>query len=526
MTTRPALVVAVAAVCLLAAAAAPAAGQSEPAVGFGDTQRQVAQGDVATIEIQLRNTDAASLRILSSDRNYRATLRVRDRNDDGTVGVEFDTFRAAGDDPDAAFGTVDAADNASVVTASHAGDGDVLDTGRYNLILGTSDTRIASRLSLVAPGAATGSSASVVPADAPLPAPETPDVNRSDAGTDTLTAAVGDRIRADFGVRGLGGIVAGDAPAHNLVFPADSAPGARTTHAVSASPNETIGVRSVTIDYATDGSTPARDVYRISGGDIEALGVDTTGDGYVDRSAQASVQNLRTSSSGQLMITFDRAIDVGANHTFLASYPVRNPDTTEPQTVGLTLAGNGTTYREAGRVQYGPAGQGTLGHGVDLRIESVDRERPPTDPLAPVETVYDPIAGSLVVDADTNRLDRGEHTLRLSVGDAAPEPLPRASLTERVVVADPAAEFTRLSASGGSRLAVAAETNLAPGNSLVIQVRAEGGISQLSNCVTTVDPDGTAGCEFDLQRPPQDLDIEVTIERNGSVIAGPVAYDE
>ena len=95
-----------------------------------------------------------------------------------------------------------------------------------------------------------------------------------------------------------------------------------------------------------------------------------------------------------------------------------------------------------------------------------------------------------------------------------------------MVVADPAAEFTRLSASGGSRLAVAAETNLAPGNSLVIQVRAEAGISQLSNCVTTVDPDGTAGCEFDLQRPPQDLDIEVTIERNGSVIAGPVAYDE
>ncbi len=526
MNTRPVLAVLMAAICL-AAVAAPAAGQTEPAVGFGDVRSEVAQGDVGTIELRLQNTDTATLQVLAADRDYYATLRVHDRNGDGTVTVRFDTFRAAGDDADAAFGTVDAGDEADVITTSHAGDGDVLDTGGYNLILSTSETRIASRLSVVPPGDATGSNASVVPPGTPLPAADGPELNGSGNGT---TAAVGDHFRAHFGVRGLGGIVAGDAPARNLAFPEDSAPGARTTHAVSTSPNETLTMESITIDYRAGGSTPPRDVYRITEGDVDVLGVDTAGDGYVDRSAKIAVRNLRTTSAGQLTVTFDRPIEVGANHTVLASYPVQNPETTEPQTVAVTLGGNGTTYEDRGRVQYGPAGQGTLGHGVDLQVESADHDGPPTDPLAAVETAYDVNAG-LVVDADTTALARGEHAVRLSVGDAAPDPLPRANLTERVVVADPSAEFTQLSAdeNDASRLDVTAETNLAPGNSLVIRVEAEGsggGISQLSNCVTTVDADRTVGCDFDLQRPPSELDVEVSVRHDGAVMAGPVTYDE
>lgn len=528
MNTRPALV-AMVAVFVITAIAPGVTGQTEAtAVGFGDTQAEVAQGDVATIKIQLQNTDTATLQIASADQEYTAVLRVNDRDGDGTVGVRFNTFRAASDVPEDAFETVNTADDVDTLRVSYNGESLPLDAGRYNLILSTTDIRISSQLSLVPPGNVTGSTATVVPSGTPLPAADSFDANESNTENGTLTAAAGDRYRASFGVRGVGGIVAGDAPARNLVFPADSTPGVQTTHSVSISPNTTIETQSVTVDYRTDESVPAQDIYRLSKSSIDVLGVDTTGDGYVDRSVQAAIQGVKTSSSGQVTLTFDRAVNVEANQTFLMSYPARNPDTTEPQTVAVTLTGNEITHQERGHVQYGPAGQGTLGYGVDVRINSVARDGPPTDPLAAITTVYDSTAESLVVDADTKVLERGEHTLTLSVGSAAPEPVPRANLTERMVVAEPTAEFTQLSMNNASRLSVMVETNLAPENSLVIRVRAQQsdeGIRRLSNCVATIGPDRTSGCDFDFERSPANLDINVSVRYNGGVIAGPVRYD-
>lgn len=527
MHTRPVLVAALVAACLAVAVAAPAAGQAGPAVGFGDTTTEVAQGDVATIEVQLQNTDAATLRIRAADQTYRATLRVRDRDGDGTVHVRFDTFRAAGDEPATAFSAADPDDEADLLADSWDGSGRVLGDGRYNLIVSTSETSVASRLSVVEPGPHNGTGTAVVAPDTPPLAADAPAVNASDAANAT-TAAAGDRFRTRFAVRGLGGIVAGDAPARNLVFPADSAPGARTTHAVSTSPSESAVVRAVTVEYGTDGGVPPRGVHRISRSDIETLGVDATGDGYVDRSVRIAVQNIRTSTDGRLTITFDRPIEIGANDSFLMSYAAQNPETTDTQGVTVTLDGDETTHRDRGEVRYGPAGQGTLGHGVDLRVASADRDGGPTDPLAALETAYDPAAGALVVDADTGALGPGDHAVTLSVGDTAPEPLSRVQLTERVAVVAPNAAVTDLSTDGTSRLSVTAETNLAPENSLVIQVRAEepdGGVSQVLNCVTTVEADGATGCEFDLERSTANFDIEVSVRRGDEVIAGPVRYD-
>lgn len=539
MHTRPVLVAALVAACLAVAVAAPAAGQAGPAVGFGDTTSEVAQGDVATIEVQLRNTDAATLRIRAADQTYRATLRVRDRDGDGTVRVRFDTFRATGDEPATAFTAAGPDDEADLLADSRDGSGRALGDGRYNLIVSTSETSVASRLSVVEPGPHNGSGTTVVAPDTPLLTSDAPAMDVSDAGDETATgnetvaasattAAAGDRFRTRFAVRGLGGIAAGDAPARNLVFPADSAPGARTTHAVSTSPSEPVAVRAVTVEYGTDGGVPPRGVHRISRSDIETIGVDASGDGYVDRSARIAVQNIRTSTDGRLTVTFDRPIEVRANDSFLMSYAAQNPETTGTQGVTVTLDGDETTHRDRGEVRYGPAGQGTLGHGVDLRVASADRDGGPTDPLAALETAYDPATGALVVDADTGALGRGDHAVTLSVGDAAPEPLPRVRLTERVAVVAPNAAVTDLSTDGASRLSVTAETNLAPENSLVIQVRAEepgGGVSQVLNCVTTVGADGATGCEFDLERSTANFDIEVSVRRGDEVIAGPVRYD-
>jgi len=78
------------------------------------------------------------------------------------------------------------------------------------------------------------------------------------------------------------------------------------------------------------------------------------------------------------------------------------------------------------------------------------------------------------------------------------------------------------------RLTVTADTNLAPGSSVIVRVEAEepnGGISQVLNCVATVDSAGAVSCAFDLQNPASDFDIEVTAQRNDTVIGGPVEYN-
>ncbi|MUW15851.1 hypothetical protein GJ633_15480, partial [Halorubrum sp. CBA1125] len=425
MNTRLALVAALTAACLVGAVAAPAAAQSGPAVGFGDYQTTVTQGDVATVDVQLRNTEAASLRVRSADQHYSATLRVRDGNGDGTVRVRLNTLRAAGDEPEPGFTPADDADEVELVSSSREDTGDVLDTGRYNLIVSTAETSVASVLRVEASAEPGGSSTSVVAPGASLPAADTAanrtgdadDAAATDDGTGTAadddvpTAAAGDQLRTRFAVPGLGGVVASDPPARNLVYPTDSAPTARTVHAMATSPDESIGVRSMTIDYGVDDGVPPADVHQLSRDDIETLGVDTTGDGYVDRSAQIAVQNLRTSTDGRVTVTFDRPIEVGTNDTLLASYAVRNPDANGSQDVTVTLHGEGVTHYERGTVLYGPAGQGTLGYGVDLRIESVEREAAPTAPLAPLDVAYDEAAGHLVADADTDALAPGRYVV-------------------------------------------------------------------------------------------------------------------
>ncbi|WP_230455363.1 hypothetical protein [Halorubrum sp. BV1] len=537
MHTRLALVAAVLLVGLggiAAPFAAPAAAQSGPAVGFGDGQTTVAQGDVATIDLQLRNTDQATLRIRSSDQQYRATLRVRDGDDDGTVRVRVNTFRGADGDAADRFTAEGDADAARLLSESSATDATVFDTGRYNLIVSTAETSVASVLTLTAPDAGS-SDASVVGPDADeegAPASDeataaTDEAAASDASAPSVSAARGDRVRTRFVVGGLGGVVESPAPARNLVYPTDSTPGAQTTHAVQTTPEDSLSMRSVTVDYGVDGGTPPASVHQFSRSDIEAIGVDETGDGFVDRSVGIAIQNIRTSTDGRVTLTFDRPIAVSENHTFRLAYAMENPDTTGAEDVAVTLRGERETHNERGTVLYGPAGQGTLGYGVDLRPTTADGDVP-IAPLAAVETSYDHAGGGLVATVDTGAFETGEYAMTLAVGEAAPEPVPRMTLRQPFAVVEPSVEFTDRSVGDDPRLTVTADTNLAPGSSVIIRVEAEepnGGISQVLNCVATVDSAGGVSCAFDLQNPASDFDIEVTAQRNDTVIGGPVEYN-
>ena len=536
MHTRIALVVAVLLIGVIASFAAPAAAQSESAIGFGDAETTTTQGDIATIELQLRNTDDALFQVRSADQQYRATVRVEDGDSDGTVRVRFNTFRGPNNDDTAEFTTVDDDDNAELIVESSDQPGAVLDTGRYNLIASTSTTSVAAVLYLEAPGN-TGSNTSVVAPETPLSATASPvsgstehadgnsKADSSSANTQTPTAAAGDHVRTRFAVAGLGGAVESSPPARNLVFPTDSAPSAQTTHTMQTSPNQTISMRSLTIEYGTSKSGSPAKIYRLTQSDIDTLGIDETGDGYVDRSAKIAIQNIRANTDGRVTLTFDRPVTVSENDTLLGVYEVQNPDTLGPQDVATTLTGETTTYRESGTVLYGPAGQGTLGYGVNLQLNASTDESSPTAPLSAVAVTYDSDAGELVADIDTSVLATGEYAVRLHTEESAPADLPEVDLTERFAVVEPDAEVTNHSINETSQLSVTASTNLAPENTVIIRVDAQetgGGISQLQNCVATVQPDGSISCDFDLSESGSGLDIDVSIRQNDTVIAGPI----
>lgn len=536
MQSRIALVITILLIGAVAPFATPAAAQSGSAVGFGNAETTTTQGDVATIELQLRNTKDALLRIHSADQQYRATVNVIDGNDDGTVRVRFNTFRGPNHDATAEFTTVDTEDTAELIAESSDQTGSVLDTGRYNLIASTATTSVAAVLYLKPPDDA-GSNISVVAAGTPFSELKPP-VNESSsqatadqksgsltADTYIPTAAVGDFVQMQFSAAGIGGAVESPPPASNLVFPTDSAPDAVTTHTVQVSPNKTVDMRSLTVDYGINNNPSPAKVYRLAQRDVHKIGIDKTGDGYIDHSVKFTVQNIRTSTDGRLTLTFDRPVTVSKGDTLLGVYKVQNSGIVGPQSVVTTLTGEAATYRKSGTVLYGPAGQGTLGHGIDLQIESVSGDAMPTAPLSALETTYDSNTGDISVKTNTSTLTTGEYKVRLQTKKSAPADLPQVDLTEGFKIVEPNAELTNHSISDDSKLSVTASTNLAPRNTVIVRVDAQeasGGISQVLNCVATVQPDGSTTCEFDLSESGTDLGIEVSIQRSDSVIVGPV----
>lgn len=535
MHTRIAVVVTLLLVGVAAPFAAPAAAQSGSAVGFGTAETTTTQGDIATTEIQLRNTDQALLRVLSADQQYRATVRVVDGDSDGTVNVQINTFRGPNSDDTTGFTATSGADSVELLAESADNPGTVLDTGRYNMIASTATTSVSAVLyitppsevesytSIVAPG--TPLSESTLPTnESTEAAPSNSNAESSTADNQIPTAATGDYVRTRFSVGGIGGAIDGSPPTRNLIFAADSSPSAHTTHTLQTSPSQTVVMRSLTIDYGAGESDTTARVYRLTESNIETLGIDENGDGYVDRSVRIAIQNIQTSTNGQIKVIFDRQITVSPGERLLAVYEAENPDTMGPQAVETTLTGESATYHESGTILYGPAGQGTLGYGVNLQVESSTDKSSPTAPLSAMNFTYDTDTSELVVDTDTSVLAPGEYAIRLHTEESAPAALPEVDLTEQFATVKPAANITNHSIEEGSQLSVTANTNLARENTVIIRVDAQeedGGISQVQNCVATVQPDGAISCGFDLSESGSDLKIEVSIRQNDTTIAGP-----
>jgi hypothetical protein len=531
MTAKPSRTLAsvVLSLCLLLSfgATGGVATSAESAVGFGSDTLVQEHGDVVTVPIELTNADSATVRIRSATQDYLAELDVTDGNGDGTVVLEFNTFHGVDRPGRPAFGTVAAADAVTVHTQRTDQSLPVLETGRYHLIAATEDTRISTEVILT--GSDVGESRTV---QLPSTASQGENVTRGGFETDaneSLAIARGDVAQSRFEVSGIGGALQGTVPGQNLIFANDSAPGVKTTHRLRVSPDESVTTKRVTINYdAGDGGVPP-DLHRLSQNALEEFGVDTNADGRIDRSVVLYVSNIRTDSSGRAVVTFDRPIELSASDQLLAEYSVTNPDASGADDVTVTLGQDASA--ETGTVVYGPAGQGTLGYGLDLRLVSDDGSEFVT-PFSASSVTYDSASNLLVVTTNTTKLGVGSHEVRFRIRDDAQVGHPATTMVERLYVESPNAVITDVSADDET-LSVAGETNLAPGTELWIRVgvdQSADGVQFLSLCSADVSDNRTVSCEFvtpsNDSRMFTENDVDVSIRTaNGTVLAGPVRYD-
>lgn len=102
-------------------------------VGFEYAVMTEHKGDVAYIEIDVPDTDTATLHV--EFRNYDAEVRVTDGNGDGTVVVEMNTYLAGRvQDASSAYGVKSAGDAVSATRLSSRRD-ELLSTGEYTMRL-------------------------------------------------------------------------------------------------------------------------------------------------------------------------------------------------------------------------------------------------------------------------------------------------------------------------------------------------------------------------------------------------------
>jgi hypothetical protein len=204
----------------------------ERTAAFDSTVTTEHAGDVATLDVELRYADAATVTVGGPDVGGRANVTVADRDDDGRVRVRFNTAAAAGattlpDDGGDVFGTAPVEGNASgtpdAVVAADAGGFAAasagLDPGEYDLAVrpgpnaSTAATGVGTLVlrqpsprrldTLTAPANATFSTPAEVSAAA-------------DAGrlTDVTAVATGDLVVHRIVAPGLAGALA-DAPGND-----------------------------------------------------------------------------------------------------------------------------------------------------------------------------------------------------------------------------------------------------------------------------------------------------------------------
>jgi hypothetical protein len=518
MTLRPWLVAAVCA-AVLVGASPPAVGSAaaEQATGFETSTYAEHAGDVARIGASVPPGSTTTLAV--GGPGYHTRVDVVDADRDGRVVVRLNTFLAGWRTTErAAYGAAGGDRLARVVRESPRRS-TPLASGPYALRLtGPVDDRARLDLAAAAFDAA-------VPYPVPRDArPDGPDDLRALA-VPSETVATGDWAVVTFRASGLGGVArVDDAPATNLVYAAESAPGAASTHVVRRTITANGSPATLTLDYdAGDGASPGG-LARLSAATID-VGYDRTDDGVVDVDLASAVERVTVPERGTVSISFADAPAAVAGDRLVLELPVTNPDERGTDRVAVSVDGS----RTVGTVEYGLAGSGALGNGLDLRLTPVGGDGSPAEARTVSPAVHDVVLDeerdALSVVFDTRRLDRDTYAATLSLTPANPTVNTPRALTASFSVVDRRVTFVRPAPSfvAEDTTPVSVDTTLAPGSELTLHVTSPSDPGVLQVYLLTVDADRTASVDAALSDRFAGDRIRLVVRDDGRVVAGPRA---
>ena len=512
------LVVAVCAtllVSVLSVATVPLAAAA-PGTGFGADAYEQQAGDVVALDLSVPSGSTVSLAVAGPAYDVEAT--VVDVDGDGFVVVRLNTFAAGWRSTERVAYEAVGADRVAHVVRASPRRAVPLATGPYALELrGPIADR--ARLDLEA---ATFEAA--VPRVAPRDAHPADSADVAALSPPNGTVAEGDWAVVTFHASGLGGVARLDeAPVTNLVYATESAANAESTHIVRHTLAANGSLSALTLDYdAGDGGIPDG-LAGVSRATLD-VGYDRDGDGAVDVDLTSAVSHVTLPRAGQVLVSFADAPPAVAGETLVVQLPVTNPDGRGGDAVALTVDGRRTN----GTLEYGLAGSGALGNGLDLRLTPVapDGRVGAARAVSPAvhEVFVDDTRDTLSVVFDTAVLGRGTYAATLALTPSNPRVSTPQTLTttfsvveRRVTLDRPAPSFV----VDGSRVPVQVDTTLAPGSELTLHVSSESTPGVLQVYVLTVGPDRTASVDVTLTDRLAGAEVRVVLRDDGHVVAGP-----
>ena len=487
----------------------------DPHLGFGAAVYEEQAGDVVSIDTTVPNGSTVSLAVAGPA--YDSRIRVVDADADGHVVVRLNTFLAGWQAGERSAYEATGTDRVVRVSRVSPRRTVPLATGPYALRL-TGSVDDTATLDLTA---ATFDVAAPYPAPADV-RPTGPAGVRA-LSTPNWTVAAGDWAVVTFHASGLSGVARlDDPPAENLVYATASSPGVAARHVVRHDLATNGSPATLTLDYdAGDGNVPDG-LVGVSPATLD-VGYDTDGDGRTDVDLGSSITRTTVRRSGVLSIAFADAPATSPGDDLVVELPVTNPETTGTDRVALSVDGR----RTVGTVEYGLAGSGALGNGLDLRVAPVsggDTGRATTVLPAVHDVVLDERRDTLSVVFDTRALGEGAHATTLSLTPANPTVRTPRTLTTSVSVVERRARFVSPRPSfvaDGTGLSVELSTTLAPGTELRLHVTPQSPPAVLQVYVLTVDANRTARVDVTPPVRAGGTDVRLVARANGSVVAGP-----
>lgn len=495
--------------CLIAAAVCGGVTTAQHApASFSEAKSVEQQGDVMSIPVSLSETDKINLKVSSADGAYSVSLDVVDGNNDGTVVVLVDTSKA--NYPEHTYYTDDAGDSVTVITEDSDIESKILPTGRYNIILSTDSTRIASVRWLTEP-TVHGSESYTLPEGTSLSKSIEQRFEQDDSSNSSkaLEVAAGDLMVANFRLSGIESKLHSEKPGEKTVFAKDSSPSVKTTHVLQLSAKQPIHGQKISLNYDRAPSFRGQPL-------IQNIGIDTNSNGEIDRSLKPVISGYKTTTDGELTVSFDKDVVVTEGETLLLQYRVSNPNTSNSN-IRISFG----EYTTTETVNYGLVGNGTLGSGIDLQISGNNTQF--VSPLMAVRQSYSADTDTLTAVTRTNKLSPGTYTLSLSVDSRTYPTKERVILNESFIVSRPTVRNFTVTGSNKS-ISVNAQTNYAPKTPLVIQLSSDDNHFQyMSRYTESVTRNRTVSTNINVP-PMVSGKVNVTIRYKNETVAGPTEY--